>query len=397
MAPLVVVAAMVAPAAAQTHDCELLLRDGAVVRATSMVGTADAGFEITTDTTTRRLAAGEVIAVLGVPAAASALPAVHLAGGDVVFGALVGGDPTGNRLELLSPVLGPVVITTDRLAALVPSGAAAAANVPLPAGVDEALFVRARTGFDVVAGTLHQFGEQGVRFQPTGADAARWYRLDEFAALRLRDGAARDAGPGTRLLTRAGDRVLVDALQWTRDGVRCRLEGGVETVLRASDLAAAAFAHDVVFLADLPTTKVEESGHDGEVVHPFRRDHSVLGAPLVTAGRTAAKGFGVHARSRLTFVVPEGVARFWTRVGFDDSALRLPLEPHVDLRVVVDDRVVFERRDYAAGGVPLDIGPLPVRSGGTVTLEVDPGRGRDLGDRINWLLPVFLPAASRRP
>jgi len=397
MARFGVIAAIVAPLAAQANGCELLLREGAVVRAQSVVGNSDAGFEIRSDTGMRRLAAGEVIAVLGVPAVAPALPAAHLAGGDVVHGALVGGDATGNRLELLSPVLGPVVVTTDRLAALVPSGAMTTAQLPLPTGVDEALFVRARTGFDVVAGTLHQFGEQGVRFQPTGTNAPRWFRLDEFAALRLRDGVARDAGPGTRLLTRTGDRLLVDAMQWTSDGVRCTLEGGVETVLRVSDLAAASFARDVVFLADLPLMKVEESGHDGEVVHPFRRDQNVFGAPLVTAGRTAAKGFGVHARSRLTFVVPDGVTRFWARVGFDDSALRLPLEPHVDLRVVVDDRVVFERRDYVVGSAPIDIGPLPVRSGGTLTLEVDPGRGRDLGDRINWLLPVLLPAGPRRP
>jgi hypothetical protein len=35
---------------------------------------------------------------------------------------------------------------------------------------------------------------------------------------------------------------------------------------------------------------------------------------------------------------------------------------------------------------------LKVRSGQQLALEVDFGAGRDLGDRVDWLSPVFLPA-----
>jgi hypothetical protein len=35
-----------------------------------------------------------------------------------------------------------------------------------------------------------------------------------------------------------------------------------------------------------------------------------------------------------------------------------------------------------------------VRTGDLVTLVVEPGAGRDVGDRVNWLLPVFLPASK---
>jgi hypothetical protein len=68
----------------------------------------------------------------------------------------------------------------------------------------------------------------------------------------------------------------------------------------------------------------------------------------------------------------------------------------VSVRIEVDGKVVFARDGLGAGQV-VDPGPLPVVAGATVVLDVDVGRGRDLGDRVDWLSPVFLPAAVRRP
>lgn len=388
------------PLLAQTtaSGFELLLRDGTVQRARQLVGDAAGGYTVAPEVgPPRRLAGHDLLAVFGVAAAVPALPAVHLAGGEVLYGAVVGGDAGGNRLDLQSPILGRVPIAVDRLAALAAADVSAPLLLQLPEAVEEALFVKASVGFDVLAGALHQFGEQGVRFQVAGNETPRWFRGEEFAALRLRAAVPRDDRPTATLLTRAGDRLGVVSCRWTQDGLACQLEGGIEVVVRAGDLAAWTVHQDVVHLSDLTPTKVVESGYEGDVVHGYRADHNCLGGPLVSAGRAAAKGLGVHSKSRLSFTVPAGLERFWTRVAFDDSAAGLGLEPRADASVLVNDKVVFERKDLGVGQAPLDTGLLVVRPGDTITLVVDHGVGRDLGDRLNWLAPVLLPAAVRRP
>lgn len=95
------------------------------------------------------------------------------------------------------------------------------------------------------------------------------------------------------------------------------------------------------------------------------------------------------------FVVPNGVDQFWTRVAFDDCALALPVRGAVVARVLVGDRVVFTAKDLRAGQPAYSTGLIPVRPAETISLEVDFGTGRDLGDRIDWLSPVFLTAGAR--
>lgn len=388
---------LLAPGLAQAQGIDVLLRDGVVVRGQTLAPAAGGGFLMSGAGGTRTLAAGDILGLFGPAVVPPPLPTAHLAGGDVLRGAIAGGDAGGNRLELLSPALGRIAVDTHRLAALAAPGVVSPLQFRLPAEVAEGLFVRARVGFDLIAGTLHRFGDRGVLFEPAGAGQPRWYGVDDFAVLRLRDAAPPEGAAVLTVLTRPGDRLGAVAWRWMDDGLHCSLEGGAEVVVPPSDVAAVAILGEAVFLSDLAAAKVEEGGYDGEVLHAFRRDSNVLGGPLITAGRTAAKGLGVHARSRLTFAVPAGATRFWTRVGFDDSALRLGIEPRAAVRVLVDGEVAFDQPDLVAGQPPLDIGPLPVRGGGLLTLEVEPGRGRDLGDRINWLLPVFLPPGTKRP
>lgn len=389
---LAAAAVLAAPLRAQA-EFTLLLRDGSLLATRALRGD---GTQLEVGGQKRRLPWNELVAVAGVASSLPELPSVHLAGGDVVRGAFAGGDPAGDRLDLQSPVLGRVSIPVDRLEALAAPGVTAPLALRLPNGVDEALFVRARVGVDIVAGTLHQFGDAGVRFQPDGVDAPRWYGPADFVVLRLRDAMPSPTPAATTLLTRTGDRLAVEVLGFGAEGVRCRLERGDPVTVRFADLSGLAWHAGVVFASDL-APEVFEAGVDGDVVHRWRRDHNVLGGPLVSGGRSHVKGLGVHSRCRLVFVVPPGSERFRSLVGFDDGVATLPLVPEVEVRVLVDDRVAFRRERLGSGDGVLDTGLLTVRPGGTVTLEVEPGRGRDLGDRINWLSPVFLPAPARRP
>jgi hypothetical protein len=201
--------------------------------------------------------------------------------------------------------------------------------------------------------------------------------------------------PTVWLTTRLGDRVGITRPSIDGATVRGTAAFGAQVTVPLADLASLTFLGDWRQLSDLPPSAVAETGFDGDVVHPWQIDRNALGGPLVSGGRSYGKGLGVHSKSRLTFVVPAGFDRFWTRVAFDDSAAGLRLAPKADVRVLVDGKVVFEQLDLTVGQAPLATGMLPVRAGGTLVLEVDHGRGRDLGDRINWLSPVFLPPAQK--
>ncbi|MEO6594894.1 MAG: NPCBM/NEW2 domain-containing protein [Planctomycetota bacterium] len=389
--------ALGAIARAQVSPFEVALCSGKVLPATEITGDAERGWLVVTQGKSQRVAANELLLVLAVPAQNVELTAVHLAGGDVVRGVLVGGDTAGDRLELLSPVLGRVPVRVDRIAAVAAVDCARPLALQLPEGVGEGLFVRAAVGYDLVAGTVHQFGEQGVRFHADGAAAPRWYGAREFVALRIADAQKVPAAAPVQLLTRAGDRLGVTGVRFAAQTMLCGLEGGNTVDLRLADLACVSFAGAGVFLSDLEPSEVVENGLDGDVVFPWQRDRAATGGPLLVAGRAHGKGLGVHSKSRLSFAVPDGLASFWTRVGIDDTAVELRPQANVDVRVLVNGKLVFEETGLEPGQGPRDTGLLPVRARDIVTLEVDFGRGRELGDRVDWLSPIFLPPSGRRP
>ena len=61
-----------------------------------------------------------------------------------------------------------------------------------------------------------------------------------------------------------------------------------------------------------------------------------------------------------------------------------------EVRVLHNNKVLLEQRQLTSGQQPQDTGLHAVEPGDSITLEVDFGNGRDLGDRIDWLLPMFL-------
>src|SRR5262245_42578048 len=191
---------------AQAAPLEVALRDGTTLLATELTGDPAQGVEVVAAGMRRRVPAGDLLAVYGAPAKVADLPAAYLSGGEVVRGAIAGGDATGDHVDLLSPVLGRVSIAVDRIAALAAAGVARPMLLVLPEGVGEALYLRAQVGYDLVAGTLHQFGEQGVKFQPASGPV-RWSAGTDFVALRIADAAARNAAAPVQLLTRTGDRL----------------------------------------------------------------------------------------------------------------------------------------------------------------------------------------------
>jgi hypothetical protein len=354
---------------------------------------------------TLALSFAEVLSLhLAVPKRAGPVEA-HLVGGDLIAGELRGGDGAGETFELRSPTLGTLTIPVDRLDVLVfrdRAGDALATDFRVPAGSDhdEALFVRARVGFDAMVGAIHRFGEREVSFQTGGvADEAvvppHPVRYDALAAIALRGGVPRPRPAGAHLLTRSGDLVSVDVLGLSGKRFRFLLEGAREVAVAFEDIASLTFlAAGRVYLSDLDPVEVDESsyfGEGGEPLLPWTRDRNVSGGYLVSGGIAHGKGVGAHSRSVLRWRVPEGVRHFTAAVGLDDEVLALPVRGDVRIAVLLDDTQLAALDSLRSGAPPRELGLLDVRPGALLTLEVDFGRGLDLGDRVDWLGAVFLP------
>ncbi len=372
------------------------LRDGTEVVANGLQRDGDR-LVATLPAGPRALPLDQVLAIHGCAVVDAGLPAFHLHGGDVVRGEPTDGDRNGEWVAVTSPSLGVVRLPIDRLACVrLQPGLARPEDLILPDGAGEALFTRARLGFDIVTGALHQFAADGLRFQPQGGSEPRWFRRADLVGFRLADPVAAAALP-FELLTRAGDRVGVELRSWQGGVLTVRTEAGAEVRVPEADLACLSARHGAgIRLTTLTPEVVDEAAWAGPPLYAWRRNESAVGGPLVAGGRTWASGLGVHSRSRLGFRVPPGAQSFWTRVGIDDGALLLRPRANVDVRILLDDRVVFAHKGLAAGAPVLDPGLLPVQPGALLVLEVDFGAGRDLADRVDWLLPVFLPAPDRQ-
>ncbi len=108
---------------------------------------------------------------------------------------------------------------------------------------------------------------------------------------------------------------------------------GVERKLSAASLAGLHFRNGrVVYLSDLPPSKVEENAYyirppDGSSVpsdkpYPWKADRNADGAKLSIRSREFQKGIGVRAYSSLTWSLGEKYRKFQASVGLDDCAQR---------------------------------------------------------------------------
>ncbi|MDA0934191.1 MAG: NPCBM/NEW2 domain-containing protein [Planctomycetota bacterium] len=377
---------------------QVLLRDGSLADGRFESLDAEAGFLALGG---RKLELADVVSVSGpAPAESPSGVALHLVGGDVIRGEVVGGDEAGETVVVRSVVLGEVPVFIDRVERLVfldrvAPGQRADFAVPEDADEGEGLFVPARRGFDVIVGAVHRFAADGILFEARGDDEPRLRGFGELAGFALRGGEGPEEAPAWQLVTVSGDRVGVDWVGAGEEELTFVLESGVEVRLRATEVAALTpVGPRVRFLSDIePTAVVERSssgGGDAEALRPFRCDRSVIGGALRASGRGFGKGLGVHARSVLTFTVPEGVAALVGVVSLDDSVLALPVRGVVDVQVRIADSVVFEQRGLAAGASPVALGRLPAAPGQSVELVVDFGPGLDLGDRLDWLGVAFV-------
>lgn len=352
----------------------------------------------------------EILALHGRSPKVSAPVAVYLAGGDELKGELRGGDDDGENFVLQSGALGSATVAVDRLQTLVFRVRAPAAilrdfAIPKDAPYHEALFGRARRGFDVFDGDIERFTPQGVEFVRTGRLRPRLFLYKVLTGISLREAAVAESPGDWLLVTSNGDRLRVSLTRITEAAMSFATEFGAVTLPHAQVSALTKLTGHRVFLSDLQPVRVEEIGSDASVAAPplftFRRDRTVSGGTLskrrspadgylVVDGRTYAKGLGVHSRCILTFRVPAKAAFFHAKVAIDDEVKALGVKGDVDVLVRAGGKVLFHAEGLSRGQPPRTLGRLQVVPGSLLSLEVDFGKGMFLGDRVDWLSAVFL-------
>ena len=324
---------------------------------------------------------------------ANAAPAVRLelANRDVLTGRIRGGSGEVLEVELPGGVVVPFALE-DLRSLVVPARAAGASLEPAREG--DRLY-RLSGALEPIDGALEAFTSEGVRFDSElGLRTTPW---DEVGALFLENleggGAARPVDVPVLLSFTgpAGGRVRGGLLRLERASCRISLAGKTEVALPLGAVAELLVDDGrLSYLSDL--VPAEESGRGAPfgdelgMSWPHRLDQSVLGTELRAGGRTHARGIGVHAPSRLTFLLDPPARGLRGSVAIDDSSRLNPASARgsVVFRVLVDGRVLWESPLVRGGDPPLVLPALALEGTRELVLEADPA-GDFAGDRADWL------------
>lgn len=286
----------------------------------------------------------------------------------------------------------------DRIVSLAfPARVPASWSAPLEAAKEgDRLFRRKGETLERIDGGVEEFGTEGIKFhdERVGSLAIPW---SEVVALFVESGGAKPAPASAD----ARVPVQVDLVDTSRlVGVLVRIDATALTLTRldgerlALPLAAVALAHvadgRLAFVSDLTPREAVPArpfGDDLGMSWPHQVDASVAGTPLSVAGRTFARGLGVHAPQRLVFDLDGSATSLRGAVGVDDSVLRLASHGSVRFRVRVDGQVRFESPVMSGGDAPVPIVLQPPSLAGAreLVLETDATPDSFVADRGDWL------------
>ena len=135
----------------------------------------------------------------------------------------------------------------------------------------------------------------------------------------------------------------------------------------------------MTYLSDLEPSQVEEIPYFGRRT-PYRKDVSLIGAPLRLDGQAIDKGLAVHSRTSLTYDLNHRFATFEALVGFDESGGK---KGRVDCRVFADGKEIYANPDLHADA-PATRLSLPVAGAEQLRLVIDFGADENTGDRVIW-------------
>ncbi len=370
--------------------CELQLRDGSRRLASTVAFAADGDATVSgADGGADRVALDDLVEVTfpgAIGRAVADAMTLRLHDGSRLFGKVVGGDDEQVQFELA--VGGTLALPLDAVRAVFAGPRHSELEVAAFAvnHDGDTLHRRLEVGGDHTRGTVVSFAASGVRFEYSlGTADFAWSEveaivLEQQVAPRLPRGRVVEADllPDGTLI---GELVRLSGSEL----VLRPLSGEREVALpRAAVAAIRLRAPGWRWLSDLEPSKVVETpylGGPGDFFFPWRRDRSVTGLPLRSAGHRFGKGFGCHSRCELSFALSPASRRFVATVGLCDEVLSLPERGAVEFRVLVDGVERWKSRLLRGGDEPQRIEALDVSGGKVLTLVADFGSGEDVADR----------------
>lgn len=323
-------------------------------------------------------------------AAASEL---ELAGGDRLFGQLLGGDAEhlawklpGDSLVSIPLELVRVLRVHERL---LPEQVGSLA----PAPEQDRLYRRIGDSLDRIDGTLLATREQGLEFD--SRVGRRTYAWEELAALfltALDEPAARAPAGALEPVTVdlvGGGRLHAQWVAWSEGALRLQRAGwgefslpGASLLQIARDDGALAFVSDLEPLAEQPARPF---GDDLGMVWAHRMDACATGGALRAGGQLHPRGIGMHAPARLSFALAGGWRELRGAAAIDDSALETLAHGSALLRIELDGREIWRSALLRAGQPIAPIPALSVAGAKTLELIVESAEDGFAGDRADWL------------
>jgi hypothetical protein len=311
--------------------------------------------------------------------AAAAQPAgkfvLYLIGGDQLRG-----EPAkleGETLHWTSPAVGDMGVSLRQVKAM-------ARGVAVPQAMDQARtedVVMLANG-DTVRGIVSEIAAASITVQAGGN--ATPVPMDSVASMLLAStGAAttRDSGRAFRVKLRDQSVITAASLKSAGENLALTLSGGgVRQVPMAAVNGVEQLNGPVSWLSSrTPTENVHAPML--ETARPAKMDRSVSGRRIQFGDRTFARGIGVAPHSKLSWAIPAGEYQtFRTQYAMEGAGQYAD----VTVRVLLDGKVVHERKSFTAGEIsPVILAPLG--SAKTITLEVDFGGNYGVQDRFNWI------------
>jgi hypothetical protein len=313
-------------------------------------------------------------------------PAAHeefalvLQGGDRIDGRpLAMGEQT---LQWQNARLGTMQFPLARVAAILRVGAAA---IPLDQPRSDDV-VRLANG-DTTHGIVVQLGPAGVTLQT--ADANATLPWDSIAAVLFSSSQqpppmAADRAFRVRL---TGDwSITAQGVSLAGDQFTLSFDQNNSHVVPLGDIVAVEQLNGPVsWLTARRPAQVIYKPYFGERFPP-QFDRTVDGdTPIRRKYHGFHHGIGCHSYTKIVYDLDGHYADFRTQFAVDsDSSLA-----DVTVRVLLDDKVVFERQNVKAGQV-YPVVTVPLGSANKLALEVDYGQNYSTQDRFVWLDPALV-------
>lgn len=329
--------------------------------------------------------------------AGDATPEARLtfANGDVLNGRILGGTGEVLELELAGGVTIPCALEELRCL-VVPARVPAAALATLAPAPEGDRLYRWSGALEPIDGTLEGFTAEGPRFDSElGSRTTPWPEVGALFLESLSGGGGSAPPPAVPVLLSfagpSGGRARGGLVRLERESCRVVLAGKTELVLPLGTVAEILVADGrLTYLSDLvPSAESGRGAPFGDelgMVWPHRLDLSVMGTALRAGGRSYVRGIGMHAPSRLTFVLDPVARALRGRVAVDDSTRLNPpaARGSVVFRIWGDGRALWESPLVRGGDAPCALPSLALGGVRELVLEADPA-GDFAGDRADWL------------